>query len=242
MAVSVEDCRESRSLWLQVEILQHVQNVKRDAAHFKNTRSRNLSRPSVDIHIPTHRSHRRNLRELLEDVAVADVTGVNDVVRSPERSNRFRSKQSVGIGDDANADHEGLVCHESAVFPVPRATLAREAAPLHPSCNLMSAMEYTESSNGASVELRVHDEFAIALPETRTAGYRWSVVRKAETACQLTEDSFQPPAGVGGSGKHLWRFRAVAAGVGEIELQYGRSWQDKPEPEKTFRLKIHVRP
>ena len=101
-------------------------------------------------------------------------------------------------------------------------------------------MEYGEGSNGAEIELRTNEEFSVVLPEARTAGYRWTLAGKAEPQCALVEDSTQPAAGVGGSGTHRWRFRAVSPGNSEITAEYARSWQTGSEPAKTFRLKVKV--
>jgi predicted secreted protein len=102
-------------------------------------------------------------------------------------------------------------------------------------------LEYTDNANGKQIEVQTHEEFIITLPETRTAGYRWTLTGKAEPQCALVEDSAQPAAGVGGSGTHRWRFRAVSPGTGEITAAYARSWQAGSEPAKTFTLKVQVR-
>jgi hypothetical protein len=43
--------------------------------------------------------YRRYLAQLVENPRSADVTGVDDVPDSRERTDRFRAKQSVRIGD-----------------------------------------------------------------------------------------------------------------------------------------------
>src|SRR2546428_1961499 len=104
-------------------------------------------------------------------------------------------------------------------------------------------MQYGESSNGQQVEVAANEEFEIALPETRTAGYRWITARKGEPVCQLLEENSRPnTTGIGGSGTHRWRFRAVSAGTGEVEFHYARSWERAPGPAKIFTLRICVRP
>jgi len=100
---------------------------------------------------------------------------------------------------------------------------------------------YGETANGQHIELAMKDEFEILLPETRTAGYRWSVHKDGGPTCELIAEKSHPnTAGVGGSGTHQWRFRGVSAGAGEIELRYTRPWAGKPEPAKIFRLGIRV--
>lgn len=103
-------------------------------------------------------------------------------------------------------------------------------------------MQYDESANGREVEIAIREEFEIALSETRTAGYRWSVIGKTGPVCELLEDNILPAAAVGGSGVHRWRFRAGAAGMCEISLRYARPWENFSGPDKTFLLKVHVRP
>jgi predicted secreted protein len=103
-------------------------------------------------------------------------------------------------------------------------------------------MQYDERANGHEVEAKLNDELEISLSETRTAGYRWAVKSGGEPALKLLEETAQPNApGVGGSGHHVWQFRALAAGTGEIELHYLRPWENSSEPARTFVLKVRVR-
>jgi predicted secreted protein len=100
---------------------------------------------------------------------------------------------------------------------------------------------YDERANGHKVEAKLNEEFEIALSETRTAGYRWMVESAGAPVCRMLEEATQAnAAGVGGSGRHVWRFEAVAAGTGEIKLRYGRPWENSAEPAQTFGLKVRV--
>ena len=102
-------------------------------------------------------------------------------------------------------------------------------------------MHYDEHANGHQIEARVDEELEISLSEIPTAGYRWTTKNAGEPVCRLLKESIQPNlAGVGGAGRHLWEFRAVAAGTGEIELHYLRPWEKSAEPARTFVLKIRV--
>lgn len=104
-------------------------------------------------------------------------------------------------------------------------------------------MQYDQTANDSQIELARNDEFEISLPETRTAGYRWIFLSQGSPACQLLDETFSADASrLGGTGAHRWRFRAVAAGTGEIELQYVRSWEHPTKPERTFTLQVRVRP
>ena len=103
-------------------------------------------------------------------------------------------------------------------------------------------MQFDESANGSEIEVPVNQEFEVTLPETPTAGYKWTPKSSGEPACALVNESTQPKTGViGGSGRRSWRFRAVSPGSGRIKMVYGRSWQTKSEAERTFELKVRVR-
>jgi predicted secreted protein len=104
-------------------------------------------------------------------------------------------------------------------------------------------MQFDESANGQAAKLKENDLFEIALPEVRTAGYRWTLKSGRGAACTLVEETSSPSTGVhGGASQHCWKFRATSPGSCEIELHYARSWETSSEPAKTFRLKVEVRP
>ena len=102
-------------------------------------------------------------------------------------------------------------------------------------------MRFDEKDNGRTVEVKLSDEFEIALPEVRTAGFRWSL-KSVGKSCQLLRDeSTANLKAVGGSGLHSFHFRATAAGACAVELQYARDWERASEPNRTFSLKVEVR-
>ena len=104
-------------------------------------------------------------------------------------------------------------------------------------------MHYDERANGQEIETKVNEHLDISLPEARTAGYKWATKSGAEPVLRLVEETSRPnSAGVGGAGDHLWRYQATDAGTGTIEFHYRRPWDKSAEPERTFRLKVHVRP
>lgn len=102
-------------------------------------------------------------------------------------------------------------------------------------------MQYDEHSEGSEIKLALNNEFEVVLPEIRTAGYHWVIAEKGEPMLKLLLETMTPsPAGVGGSGKRLWRFRAVSAGETELKFEYRRPWQESEEPARAFSLKVHV--
>ncbi len=103
-------------------------------------------------------------------------------------------------------------------------------------------MQFDESANGREVQIKPDQEFEIALPETRTAGYGWSPVGKMEPICELLEESIQPAPAVGGSGVHRWRYRGLSPGTCVIALRYARPWENVSGLERTFKLKVLIQP
>lgn len=103
-------------------------------------------------------------------------------------------------------------------------------------------MQYGEQANGTEISVHVGEEFEIALAETRTAGYRWTISENGAPVLQLVEEVGLPNIGsVGGAGQRQWRFRAASLGDTQVKIHYARSWEKSSEPARTFTLKVHVR-
>ena len=102
-------------------------------------------------------------------------------------------------------------------------------------------LELDESSNGESVELRPGQLAELTLPENPTTGFRWQMEAAGEPDCSLVEDLFEPsPGPPGAAGVHRWRFQAVRAGIGRIELASRRPWQSSGPGAQRFSLEIRV--
>ena len=102
-------------------------------------------------------------------------------------------------------------------------------------------MQYDEHANGKEISVSANEEFEVALPETRTAGYRWVIAKNGEPQLRLLDETTAPnTAAVGGTGRHLWRFRAVSTGETELSFQYLRPWDKQAEPARAFQLKVRV--
>jgi len=99
-----------------------------------------------------------------------------------------------------------------------------------------------QSANGKEIELSNGEEFELVLPETRTAGFRWTVASGSGPNCSLLNESSQPSSGAaGGSGTRSWHFRASTPGTCLLALEYKRSWEASSKPTQTFTLKVHIR-
>ena len=102
-------------------------------------------------------------------------------------------------------------------------------------------MQYEERSNGQEIVTQRGEEFEISLSETRTAGYHWVVTGRGEPELELLSETTTSNAGaVGGSGHHLWRFRAASPGEAKLRFEYSRPWEKSAKPARTFTLKVRV--
>src|SRR5579871_446747 len=102
-------------------------------------------------------------------------------------------------------------------------------------------MQYDQRSDGSEIRVGENEEFEVALPETRTAGYHWVTAESGEPTLKLLSETTIPNSGaVGGTGQHVWHFRAVSAGETRLKLDYRRPWEESAEPTRTFSLKVHV--
>src|SRR5215469_3949954 len=102
-------------------------------------------------------------------------------------------------------------------------------------------MQYDEHSNGQEISTKTSEEFEVALPESRTAGYRWVITENGKPLLELLSETTIPNAGgVGGASDHLWRFQASAPGEAKLALEYSRPWEKSAKPARTFTLKVRV--
>ena len=105
---------------------------------------------------------------------------------------------------------------------------------------MSEVMEVAEEDSGREVELRLHQALRIALPEVRTAGFRWNLCALKEHVLSLAEDDIHAAVGAGGTAVHHWVFRAEEAGVATIVMEYRRSWEHGAAPTRTFSLSVRV--
>lgn len=98
-----------------------------------------------------------------------------------------------------------------------------------------------QSSNNTDVSVAVGEQVEIALRENPTTGFRWELKMDGAPACVPRGSTYEAPAaGVGRAGTRRWRFEAVQAGSGVIELVYRRSFEADKPPAEVFHLAVNV--
>jgi inhibitor of cysteine peptidase len=108
--------------------------------------------------------------------------------------------------------------------------------------HLSETIELNQIDNGREVELHLRETMRITLPEVRTAGFRWSLCARTDSALSLTRDDIQPSEGkeLGGTQAHEWSFRAEKLGKTAIVIEYSRPWERSVAPSDKFWLSVRV--
>jgi hypothetical protein len=80
VAVPIYDSGKSGRFGLEVQLLQIVQNLNRNAADFQNIGLWKLLCQCSCIDVPAYRHDRRNLGQTIEDHCVTHITRVNNPI------------------------------------------------------------------------------------------------------------------------------------------------------------------
>ncbi len=102
VTVAADHDPESSSFWFEIQLRQIVKHINGYAAHFENVRLWKRQSPCSLVDIAAHRSERRDIGQFFEDLWNADIPGMNDVLGSAQRFQRFGSQQPVSVRDDAD--------------------------------------------------------------------------------------------------------------------------------------------
>jgi predicted secreted protein len=77
-----------------------------------------------------------------------------------------------------------------------------------------------------SIRVNVGERFVLALPAAATAGFTWCLSQDPEVA-RLGGERIQPGGpGIGGAAVQEFEFAAVRVGVGTLQLEYKRPWEN----------------
>ncbi|OEU69906.1 MAG: hypothetical protein BA863_07795 [Desulfovibrio sp. S3730MH75] len=87
------------------------------------------------------------------------------------------------------------------------------------------------------IEIENMKTFKISLEETATAGYEW-IPEFDSHFIKLEGDDFKLGDGIGASGLHVFRFRALNRGNSKILMAYKRPWVKESLLVKTFKVTI----
>ncbi len=90
---------------------------------------------------------------------------------------------------------------------------------------------------GRAVEVRAGDQLVIALPETASSGYRWSV-EEMPPGARVIEDRYEraDKAPIGSASLHVMVIEGATAGT--LRLQLSRPWQAEEGVVERFELTV----
>jgi hypothetical protein len=83
------------------EIVEHIDGNSGDLENFG---CGEIARPHVLVDVAADRGDGGDGGKFVENFGIADIAGMNDVLRALEGSQRFGAKQAVRVGDDADDD------------------------------------------------------------------------------------------------------------------------------------------
>lgn len=101
------------------------------------------------------------------------------------------------------------------------------------------AIVLSEAESGTAVTLSRDQSLEIRLATQSGTGFSWGAVALGGMrlwGIDVEEDATQP----GGTETQVFRFQPVAAGSGEIVLDYRQPWVRDQPPERTFTVTVTV--
>ena len=95
--------------------------------------------------------------------------------------------------------------------------------------------------SGSTIELEVGDTVTVRLHGNPTTGFVWLIEDYDETMIVMTDQTYTETSGgrVGAAGMFEFEFEATRSGETDIELQYRRSWEEKPA-ERVFTVRLVI--
>lgn len=116
-----------------------------------------------------------------------------------------------------------------------------------PSAAMSSSEEtvtVTDKDNGGQVSVAKGGTLVIRLEAIPGTGYGWQVVKDDTERLELLGKPEFEQSGrdlAGASEQQIFRFRALALGLSQLELHYVRSWEKDVPSAKTFKVKVLIR-
>jgi len=101
----------------------------------------------------------------------------------------------------------------------------------------------TYADSGQTINIKVNQEFIIAIGSNPTTGYSWSAGYD-DTMLGLTAKIYKPAGEaehqiVGEGGVEYFHFEALKKGETEITMTYKREWEEKGIDQKVFVVNIN---
>jgi hypothetical protein len=102
VGVATDDCGDAGCDRVQVEVMDGVDEVEETAGKLDDVGIGETVAKAVVIRVATNRGEGSDLAQGFEDVVVTYIASVQDVFDTLKGRKRLRTKEPVGVGDDAN--------------------------------------------------------------------------------------------------------------------------------------------
>ncbi len=83
-----------------------MHDVNQQFRQFEDAGGGKNFRPRRGVDVASYRSDGSNLLQGRQNRGIANIAGMNDVIRAGESRECFRPKQAMRVGDDADCDQE----------------------------------------------------------------------------------------------------------------------------------------
>jgi predicted secreted protein len=106
----------------------------------------------------------------------------------------------------------------------------------------ISLMAINEDYNNKEYQVTVGQNFYVSLNSNPTTGYTWNIKNVNEKVLVPMGNAYRSNDYnnlLGQGGKEIWQFKALQAGVTELQLTYARPWESV-QPAQIFALKVTV--
>lgn len=134
------------------------------------------------------------------------------------------------------------------VYPGPSATPTPQSFQPTPVSAAVSVScdQFNESRDVTRVmEVSVDGTLTVTLCSNPSTGFRWDETAKVTDPSVLSQLSHEYRAptggGIGASGTEMWAFKGLKRGTGDASMSYARSFDDPPQPARTFRVTVTVK-
>ncbi|MGD2060889.1 MAG: protease inhibitor I42 family protein [Acidimicrobiia bacterium] len=99
----------------------------------------------------------------------------------------------------------------------------------------------SEADSGSEVEVPVGAVLEVTLEENPSTGYRWETMSLPDMIELVADEYLEPDTDlVGAPGTRVLRFEAVTENAGILRLEYVRSFEEAPVPERVVEYVVIV--
>ena len=101
VSVSGNDNRDFRELWIEIDVVQIVENVNKRLSRFHRFAKWQCGCPVAPVRVAAHGVDWSDEPKLYKNFRIPNIAGVNDEVRAAQGIERLWPQQAVGVRNDA---------------------------------------------------------------------------------------------------------------------------------------------